>query len=125
MDLDTIAFFREICKTVKELAEISDRFLAREAAKSSKAKEDTAQVKTTPQNRLIPLCDWNKHHEWPTVAALRSYAFMRDRNGFDKVVSKVGKRLVIDEEKFFEWVRSDPKTLPPQPTPLSKIRSKY
>ncbi len=50
---------------------------------------------------------------------------MRHRNGFNKVISKVGKRLVIDEERFFDWVRSNPRTPPPEPTPLSKARNKF
>jgi len=39
MDPDTISFLRDICKKVKEMAEISGRFLALQAAK--KATEDS------------------------------------------------------------------------------------
>lgn len=112
MDKDTIAFLREMCRKVEEMAEIADRYLALEASKKTSA-ESTAQADhQAPKNRLIPLSSWNNYHDWPTVNGLRSYAFDRHRNGFDKVVSTVGKRLVINEEKFFEWVRSNPRSTP-------------
>ena len=66
-------------------------------------------MKKEPTRRLIPLAQWNDYHDWPTIGGLRHYAFMRHKNGFDKVLSKVGKRLLIDEEKFFEWVRCNQK----------------
>ena len=43
----------------------------------------------------------------PSVAAtggLRHLVFHADRNGFDKVVKRAGRRVLIDEEAFFEWV---------------------
>ncbi len=110
MDQDTIAFLRELCKKMKEVAEISDRFLALQASKKEKHHHLHQDEKKPPQNRLIPLVQWTKHHDWPSISALRGYAFMRHKNGFEKVVSKVGKRLVIDEQKFFDWVRTNPKS---------------
>ncbi len=124
MDQDKITFLRDICKKVKEIAEISDRFLALEAAKKESANSSPLpKEEKASKNRLIPLSHWNEYHDWPSINALRGYdAFMRHRSGFDKVMSKVGRRLVIDEEKFFEWVCTNPKTLSPEPTPLSKLR---
>ncbi len=54
--------------------------------------------------RTIPA--WNNHHDWPPVGGLRSLVFNRHKNGLDDfgVVKKVGKRVLIDEAAFFEWV---------------------
>ena len=53
--------------------------------------------------RLIPLVDWSSHHRWPTEAALRYYVFHEKTNGFDQVVRRVGRRVLLDEDAFFEW----------------------
>jgi hypothetical protein len=53
--------------------------------------------------RLIPLTEWNDHHPWPPHGGLRHLVFNRDTNGFDKVMRKVGGRILIDEDKFFKW----------------------
>lgn len=54
--------------------------------------------------RLIPVPEWEKHHPWPRIGGLRNLIFKKDENGFDKVVRKVGKRVLIDEDAFFKWV---------------------
>jgi len=54
--------------------------------------------------KLIPVTKWNNHHEWPTEAGLRYYIFNAEFNGFNKVMKKVGRRILIDETKFFDWV---------------------
>lgn len=56
------------------------------------------------KKRLIPLTKWPQFHEWPTAAGLRYYVFNAEYNGFTKVFKKVGKRILIDEQAFHEWV---------------------
>ncbi|WP_273361024.1 hypothetical protein [Simplicispira suum] len=57
-------------------------------------------------NRLIPLTDWNQYHAWPPIGGLRHLVFFERTNGFDKVVRRVGRRVLIDEASFFAWVDS-------------------
>jgi hypothetical protein len=59
--------------------------------------------------RYIPVPDWNKYHTWPPVGGLRNLIFHKHKNGFAKVVKKVGKRVLIDEAAFFEWVANNGK----------------
>ena len=54
--------------------------------------------------RLIPVTDWNQHHAWPPIGGLRHLVFYADTNGFDQVVRRVGRRVLIDEAAFFRWV---------------------
>lgn len=54
--------------------------------------------------RYIPATNWNNHHEWPPIGGLRNLIFNKDKNGFAKVIKKVGKRVLIDEAAFFEWI---------------------
>ncbi|WP_085814889.1 hypothetical protein [Geoanaerobacter pelophilus] len=62
---------------------------------------------TTP--RLIPVPHWNDHHEWPPQGGLRHLIFNAKTNGFDRVVKRAGRRVLLDETAFFQWVESQSK----------------
>ena len=62
-----------------------------------------------PRTRYIPVPNWEHHHEWPRISGLRNLIFNKDKNGFAKVVKKVGKRVLIDEAAFFDWVANQGK----------------
>jgi len=62
-----------------------------------------------PATRYIPVPEWNKFHIWPKDSGLRHLIFNKEKNGFNKVVKKVGKRVLIDEAAFFEWVNNNGK----------------
>ena len=55
-------------------------------------------------HRLIPLTEWPKYHSWPPLGGLRHLVFYAAKNGFDRVIRRVGKRVLIDETAFFKWV---------------------
>ena len=57
-------------------------------------------------SRLIPVTGWNKHHEWPTPGGWRHLIFNAEKNGFGPAIKRVGRRVLIDERKFFEIVES-------------------
>lgn len=52
---------------------------------------------------LIPVTKWNEKHPYPSVSQLRWHIF-RPENGFEKCIVRIGKRVLIDEEAYFEWV---------------------
>lgn len=54
--------------------------------------------------KLIPLTKWGEQHQWPPLGGLRSLVFHAASNGFDSCIVRAGKRVLIDEAKFFEWV---------------------
>ncbi len=58
------------------------------------------------ERKLIPIVNWNKHHEWPPIGGLRHLIFYAEQNGFNEVIKRVGRRVLIDEDAFFEWVDS-------------------
>ncbi len=58
----------------------------------------------TNTRRLIPVTKWGDDHSWPSVSGLRHLIFYRDTNGFAMCVVKLGRNVLIDEKKFFEWV---------------------
>jgi len=68
-------------------------------------KENTVTEKFPP--KLIPLSKWNDYYDFPSVGALRQYDF-HNTNGFrDKVTRKIGKRLYINVQAFWDWADSN------------------
>ena len=65
-----------------------------------------ANESQTHHSRLIPLAKWDTYHPFPTVPALRWMRFNGDKTGFNNCILKVGKRVLIDETKFFQWVHT-------------------
>ncbi len=55
--------------------------------------------------RLIPATEWHEHHPWPPIGGLRHLIFNASANGFDTVICRVGRRVLIDEEAFFAWAK--------------------
>ncbi len=69
-------------------------------------KPESQENNNAKKTRLIPLADWNKYHDFPTVPALRQYRFHAQTNGFEDVIEyggENGNRILINEEKFFMW----------------------
>lgn len=62
---------------------------------------------TTSNNkdtRLIPVTDWDKFHPWPPVGGLRHLIFNSATNGFESAFRRVGRRVLVDENAFFDCV---------------------
>ena len=61
---------------------------------------------TGASTRLILVTHWNELHPWPPAGGLRHLNFFADTNGFNKVIRRIGRRVLIDEAAFFEWANS-------------------
>ena len=59
---------------------------------------------STSDTRLIPVPQWTEFHTWPSVSGLRWLIFQEETNGFHSCIKRVGRRVLIDERAFFEWV---------------------
>lgn len=59
--------------------------------------------KTTTKKNLIPVTKWNDFHTWPPIGGLRHLIFYEKTNGFNHCIVRIGRRVLIDEDKFFEW----------------------
>ena len=56
--------------------------------------------------RYIPVPDWENHHPWPSESGLRWLIFNAKKNGFDSVVRRIGRRILINEDAFFDWMEN-------------------
>lgn len=55
-------------------------------------------------NRFIPVTQFPNHHPWPPIGGLRHLIFNAKSNGFDAVIKRAGRRVLIDEQAFFSWL---------------------
>lgn len=62
------------------------------------------QTNGTEPPKLIPLTRWNDYHPHPPIGGLRHLVFHAQSNGFDKVIRRVGSRILLDESAYFSWV---------------------
>lgn len=76
------------------------------------SKNSTGQL--LPANRLIKLPLWNDYHEYPSVGSLRNMIHNSEFNGFGICIKRVGRNIFIDENKFFEWMKTNPKLTRPR-----------
>ena len=58
--------------------------------------------------RLIPVSKFDQYHPDPSPAALRWMIFT-NKNGFNCCVVRRGKRVLIDEAKYFKWLEGQNK----------------
>lgn len=87
-----------------------------------KVVRDPAEQAVPAVRRMIPAKDWEKHHAWPTLKALRNYIFRGAEIGADVWIVRVGRTVLVDEAKFFEWAstvgdRARAKWSKPKPKP--------
>ena len=61
---------------------------------------------TNNSTRIIPLTKWPDYHAWPPVGGLRHLVFHAEKNGFKKVIKRIGRKILIDEQAFFHWVNA-------------------
>lgn len=57
----------------------------------------------TQVRRLIPIPKFNDYHPDPSPAALRWLVFT-NKDGFESCVVRRGRRVLIDEAAYFEWL---------------------
>src|SRR5688572_13431330 len=56
--------------------------------------------------RLIPAAQWNQHHVWPTVSALRYYIFHARRFGLERAIVRMGRRVLVDDHMLFRLLEA-------------------
>lgn len=62
--------------------------------------ESTVSNKT----RYLTCTQWCKEYNWPPAGGLRHLIFNAKYNGFSKVVRRVGRRILLNEEEFLKFI---------------------
>ncbi len=55
---------------------------------------------------FLRVTSWPKYFDWPSVGGLRWLIFNAERNGFDRVIKRCGRRVLVSTERFAEWVEA-------------------
>ena len=76
-----------------------------------------AEIHLATERKLIPVTQWHIHHPWPPIGGLRHLIFNQNSNGFSHCIRRVGRKVLIDEARFYEWVEGLNKTPPHQSAP--------
>ena len=58
----------------------------------------------TTHTRYFTVRQWTEQHPYPPLGGLRHLIFHAKQNGFDAVIRRLGRRVLIDEAAFFAWV---------------------
>lgn len=61
------------------------------------------EEKTIP-TRYLTCTEWCKEHSWPPFGGLRHLIFHAATNGFDKVIRRCGRRILLNEQEFFKFI---------------------
>ena len=59
---------------------------------------------TIPARKLYTVRQWAEQHGWPSEGGLRHLIFHAATNGFDKVIRRAGRRILLDEHEFNRWI---------------------
>ena len=54
--------------------------------------------------RLLTVKQCVEKEIYPNEGGLRSLIFNSDKNGFNSVIKRVGKRCFIDVQAFYQWI---------------------
>lgn len=57
-----------------------------------------------PNQKLLTVSQFSEKHSWP-VGGLRHLLFHKP-NGFEEVIRRVGRKILISEQHFFKWIES-------------------
>ena len=61
---------------------------------------ETNHLKT----RLLTINQFIENHPFNTHGGIRFLIFNAETNGFKKVIKRIGRKVLIDENAFFAWV---------------------
>ena len=56
------------------------------------------------QSNIIPVTKWNDYFNWPPIGGMRHLIFNADTNGFAPAFKRVGRRVLVDADRFWSIV---------------------
>jgi hypothetical protein len=66
--------------------------------------KDVQDLTAPPGSRVIPITKWKDYHPWPSEGSIR-YMFFQNKYGFRECVVKCGRRILLNEAKFYVWMQ--------------------
>ncbi len=60
----------------------------------------------TNRSQMLTLKQFAEKNPWPSAGTLRNLFYASKRNGLEKAFVKIGRRIIVDEEVFFQLIRA-------------------
>lgn len=61
-------------------------------------------------SNLLTVKQFSQKHPAFSEASLRYHIFNEQQNGLSKAILRLGRKILIKEDAFFEWVENQPDT---------------
>ena len=58
-------------------------------------------------SRYLTVRQWTAEKPWPPLGGLRHLIFNAKQNGFDTVIRRVGRRVLLSESAFAAWIEKN------------------
>jgi hypothetical protein len=58
----------------------------------------------TVSRKMFTVEEWAEKHKHPPENTIRRLIFNADKNGFNRVIRRIGRRIYLYETEFFEWL---------------------
>lgn len=55
--------------------------------------------------KFLTVKQFAEKFDWPSESALRSYIYRADENGLAYAFARIGRRVLIDPEAFFDLIK--------------------
>lgn len=66
--------------------------------------KESEECKTNNTSRLLTVDQFSQEYPAFSQGSLRFLIFEAKKNGFDHVLVRIGRRVLLDETRFQEWV---------------------
>jgi len=66
--------------------------------------KESEECKTNNTSRLLTVDQFSQEYPAFSQGSLRFLIFEAKTNGFDHVLVRIGRRVLLDETRFHEWV---------------------
>ena len=53
---------------------------------------------------FLTVAEWSTKHSWPPIGGLRHLIKNAETNGFDAVIRRSGRRILLSELAFYSWL---------------------
>ena len=68
------------------------------------ARAETASSSEIHYPQFLTVSQWSEYFDWPPEGGLRHIIFHAETNGFAPAIRRVGRRVLIDADRFWEIV---------------------
>ncbi len=59
------------------------------------------------QARYLTVQQWTEQYPWPPIGGVRHLIFHAKSNGFDAVIRRVGRRILLSVPAFESWIEKN------------------